>query len=88
MDPDDAASARRELFKEEFGRPVSMKLEEKFASKAALSIIEEEWRDRQVFLESKGYILRPRLRPSWIPSWTAIGGKPWKFRRFDPFTCK
>ena len=30
---------------------------------------EERWRDRQQFLESVGYMLRPRYRPGWIPSW-------------------
>lgn len=30
---------------------------------------EERWRDRQQFLESVGYLLRPRYRPGWIPSW-------------------
>ncbi|KAI0040975.1 hypothetical protein FA95DRAFT_1576628 [Auriscalpium vulgare] len=27
------------------------------------------WRDRAHFLEGRGYILRPRLRPGWWPSW-------------------
>lgn len=27
------------------------------------------WRDRQPFLESKGYMLRSRYRPGWTPSW-------------------
>jgi hypothetical protein len=31
------------------------------------------WRDRQPFLESKGYMLRPRLRPGWTPSWIRTG---------------
>ena len=31
------------------------------------------WRDRQPFLESKGYMLRPRLRPGWTPSWLRTG---------------
>ncbi|KDQ64115.1 hypothetical protein JAAARDRAFT_27739 [Jaapia argillacea MUCL 33604] len=34
-----------------------------------LDPIEEEWRDRQPFLASRGYMLRPRYRPGWIPSW-------------------
>ena len=34
-----------------------------------LSSHEIKWRDRQPFLESKGYMLRPRLRPGWAPSW-------------------
>jgi hypothetical protein len=38
-----------------------------------LSSYEVVWRDRQPFLESKGYMLRPRLRPGWTPSWLATG---------------
>ncbi|KAI0041906.1 hypothetical protein FA95DRAFT_1598729 [Auriscalpium vulgare] len=30
---------------------------------------EEWWRDQAPFLESRGYRLRPRLRPGWTPSW-------------------
>ncbi|KAI0287515.1 kinase-like domain-containing protein [Russula brevipes] len=39
----------------------------------ALSSHEITWRDRQPFLESKGYMLRPRLRPGWTPSWMRTG---------------
>ncbi|KAH8987869.1 kinase-like domain-containing protein [Lactarius akahatsu] len=39
----------------------------------ALSSHEITWRDRQQFLESKGYMLRPRLRPGWTPSWLETG---------------
>lgn len=38
-----------------------------------LSDDEIRWRDRQQFLESKGYMLRPRLRPGWTPSWLRNG---------------
>jgi hypothetical protein len=38
-----------------------------------LSTHETKWRDRQPFLESKGYMLRPRLRPGWTPSWLVTG---------------
>ncbi|KAH8979876.1 hypothetical protein EDB83DRAFT_2537158 [Lactarius deliciosus] len=38
-----------------------------------LSTHEIKWRDRQLFLESKGYMLRPRLRPGWTPSWISAG---------------
>ena len=31
------------------------------------------WRDRQPFLQSRGYMLRPRLRPGWTPSWVSTG---------------
>ncbi|KZV68675.1 hypothetical protein PENSPDRAFT_609710 [Peniophora sp. CONT] len=30
---------------------------------------EAAWRDRQAFLQAQGYMLRPRLRPNWVPSW-------------------
>ncbi|KAJ8481569.1 hypothetical protein ONZ51_g5906 [Trametes cubensis] len=40
---------------------------------AFLSAEEVYWRDRQELLESRGYMLRPRYRPDWIPSWR---GKP------------
>ncbi|KAH9894107.1 kinase-like domain-containing protein [Cubamyces lactineus] len=36
---------------------------------AELSQSEVEWQERQPFLESHGYMLRPRYRPGWIPSW-------------------
>lgn len=40
-----------------------------------LSAHEVKWRDRQPFLESKGYMLRPRLRPGWTPSWISATGE-------------
>ncbi|VDB85818.1 unnamed protein product [Peniophora sp. CBMAI 1063] len=39
---------------------------------------EIRWRDRQIFLQSKGYLLRPRLRPGWTPSWLSNGKHPMK----------
>ena len=27
------------------------------------------WRDHQVWLAEQGYMLRPRYRPGWTPSW-------------------
>ncbi|KAI8993982.1 kinase-like domain-containing protein [Trametes punicea] len=27
------------------------------------------WRDHQVWLQERGYMLRPRYRPGWVPSW-------------------
>ena len=30
---------------------------------------EVAWRDRQPYLQSHGYMLRPRYQPGWIPSW-------------------
>ncbi|KAH9834123.1 kinase-like domain-containing protein [Rhodofomes roseus] len=37
---------------------------------------ERAWRNRQPFLESHGYMLRPRLRPGWTPSWRTSGEHP------------
>jgi len=51
---------------DDFSRTVSGRSEQ-------LSDHEVMWRDRQPFLESKGYMLRPRLRPGWTPSWLATG---------------
>lgn len=31
------------------------------------------WRDRQVWLAQRGYMLRPRYMPDWKPSW--LGNK-------------
>ena len=39
----------------------------------SLSSLEIKWRDRQTFLQSRGYMLRPRLRPGWTPSWLETG---------------
>ncbi|EIW62688.1 uncharacterized protein TRAVEDRAFT_69009 [Trametes versicolor FP-101664 SS1] len=32
------------------------------------------WRDHQVWLQERGYMLRPRYRPDWVPSWHKDGG--------------
>ena len=37
---------------------------------------EKKWRDRYEMLEQEGYILRPRLRPGWTPSWLQSGESP------------
>lgn len=34
-----------------------------------LSIFEVYWRDKQKFLESRGYMLRSRYHPDWVQSW-------------------
>ena len=36
---------------------------------AELAPIEVNWRDRQQYLESRGYMLRRRYHPDWQPSW-------------------
>ena len=34
---------------------------------------EKRWAERQEALERAGYMLRPRFRPGWQPSWTGTG---------------
>ncbi|KAH9920134.1 uncharacterized protein B0H18DRAFT_1025266 [Fomitopsis serialis] len=34
-----------------------------------LATHEQFWRDRQPWLQERGYMLRPRYRPDWKPSW-------------------
>ena len=46
----------------------------------ALTPLEIWWRDRAIFLESRGYRLRPRFRPDWEPSWVS--------RSVNPFQCE
>jgi len=36
---------------------------------AILGVWEAPWRDRQRFLQSRGYMLRSRYHPDWVPSW-------------------
>ncbi|TBU31671.1 kinase-like domain-containing protein [Dichomitus squalens] len=45
----------------------------------ALSLTEIWWRDHQVWLQERGYMLRPRYRPDWIPSWASGKGKFWDY---------
>ena len=33
------------------------------------------WMEHQKWLEEKGYMLRPRYRPEWVPSWEKKGKK-------------
>ncbi|KAI0077834.1 hypothetical protein K474DRAFT_1674588 [Panus rudis PR-1116 ss-1] len=37
---------------------------------------EVEWRDRAIFLRSRGYLLRPRYQPGWQPSWINTNRDP------------
>ncbi|KAI0045022.1 hypothetical protein FA95DRAFT_1496145 [Auriscalpium vulgare] len=46
------------------------------ADNSTLLLHEFPWLGRQPFLESKGYMLRPRLRPGWTPSWISNGKDP------------
>jgi hypothetical protein len=41
-----------------------------------LSDTEKRWTNYQPYLLAKGYQLRPRYQPGWVPSWTIHGGNP------------
>ncbi|KAK7681804.1 hypothetical protein QCA50_015151 [Cerrena zonata] len=45
------------------------------AFKDRLTLLSGEvfWRDHQVWLAERGYMLRPRYRPDWVPSWKGTG---------------
>ena len=45
-----------------------------------LTLMSEEvyWRDHQLWLARQGYMLRPRYRPGWVPSWKD-SGKRWVY---------
>lgn len=45
-----------------------------------LLIDEVFWRDRHDFLQSRGYQLRPRFAPDWVPSWLGTN--------YVPFYCE
>ncbi|KAJ7028519.1 hypothetical protein C8F04DRAFT_1118960 [Mycena alexandri] len=42
------------------------------------------WRDRQVWLQGCGYMLRPRYRPGWIPSWRGTNKFSWQCEDGEP----
>ncbi|GAB1517712.1 hypothetical protein RhiTH_000762 [Rhizoctonia solani] len=44
-----------------------------------LTPAEQAWFSHQHYLESHGFILRPRLRQDWKPSWIETGGDPSKY---------
>ena len=62
----------------------------------ALDELELFWRDHQKWLQDRGYLLRPRYRPDWVPSWKDRPDVFWRFcedgqrrtvcRRFDSTT--
>ncbi|KIP02948.1 hypothetical protein PHLGIDRAFT_111478 [Phlebiopsis gigantea 11061_1 CR5-6] len=49
---------------------------------------EVRWRDRQALLESKGYMLRSRLHPEWVPSWTTTPRNPTACEDFEPLPLR
>lgn len=52
-----------------------------FAEEESLSEIDDTvlmehetwWRDHYLMLEERGYRLRPRFHPDWVPSWLTSG---------------
>jgi len=44
-----------------------------------LTASEKWWRERYQFLESRGYRLRERYRPGWVPSWQGTGRSKGQF---------
>ena len=49
--------------------PIDIGLSEQPHDPTKLYESEVFWRNHQKWLEEHGYMLRPRLRPGWIPSW-------------------
>ncbi|EPS92684.1 hypothetical protein FOMPIDRAFT_1137462, partial [Fomitopsis schrenkii] len=41
-----------------------------------LDVWEAPWRDKQRFLQSRGYMLRSRYHPDWVPSWRTSDANP------------
>lgn len=52
-----------ELASEELPTTAAVRISREFA------LVEYYWRDRQQWLEQCGYMLRPRYKPDWVPSW-------------------
>ena len=51
---------------------------------AELSVHEIWWRDRQKWLEGRGYMLRPRYHPGWVASWRGVDENWWKYEDSTP----
>ena len=51
--------------------PVSLLIEANAAvvDNSKLSDTEQWWANQQLWLAQQGYVLRPRYRPGWVPSW-------------------
>ncbi|KAJ7092046.1 hypothetical protein B0H15DRAFT_835274 [Mycena belliarum] len=45
-------------------------------SRAHLTSSERFWQDQSIWLKECGYVLRPRFRTGWIPSWTGTDKNP------------
>lgn len=55
--------------KEEFEESLKAGLRHFTGKWEELAPTEGFWKDQQPWLESKGYLLRPRYRQGWTPSW-------------------
>ncbi|KAJ7502453.1 kinase-like domain-containing protein [Mycena galericulata] len=44
---------------------------------SGLGPLEIFWRERQPWLEERGYMLRPRYKPGWVGSWVGTNKDPW-----------
>ena len=55
---------------------------------AKLYPYEKRWQARQPWLLERGYQLRPRFRPGWVPSWQKYEWLPsWiKYGLMDPYS--
>ncbi len=50
---------------------------------SALTEIEQEWQEASEYLKTKGYMLRPRCRKDWRPSWRQPGNEGKDPREFE-----
>ena len=48
----------------------------KLEERGLLSKMECFWRDHQPWLAERGYLLRPRYSPDWVPSWKGTNKAP------------
>lgn len=52
-----------------------------------LDEFETFWMEHQQWLEEKGYMLRPRYRPGWVPSWDINDEDVWPYDVEDAIPC-
>lgn len=50
---------------------------------STLTEIEQEWQEASEYLKMKGYMLRPRYRKDWRPSWRQPGNEGKDPREFE-----
>lgn len=61
-----------------FLSPQAVERREETTRRGGYSLLPHEkmWRDRQPGLQERGYLLRPRYRPYWKPSWFGTNVDP------------